>query len=244
MSAFHRTCRSTRDSILALGDILQKSGVAWPWLQDDTVDSCFQRCQSCKAKSRKSPKNCKGWSFSFRGANALKFKQVDLAGHLYSVQLTAILDCRRQTGVDWSTKPFARCNPALEILDVAGSVVSRQHVDLANEGQPGPVWHLQLGGLPSVGPRPPLEHIDVPRWLCMPFDFVLMAELVLHGFFPEQWKAVRSRTEWRMLITESERHLLSHYADRLAGYCGQRRQSPSWLADQCNQASDWNPRPT
>lgn len=243
-----RTCALARHSALSLGNMLRERELIDHWLDGTSIDQCFQMCSACRkargAQTAKPNKHCQGWKFAFRGRTALKFRPTKVEGREYSVTLTAIHDCLRDAKKDWEQFPMNACSPAVEVRDLAGTLLTRQHVDLANPKQPGPVWHLQLGGLPSERKgKHALEHLDVPRWPCMPLDFVLAAELILHSFYHDEWRELSESASWRKLIDDSESHMLGHYVSKIASYWDQRSSHASWLSAQCNTSSSWNPRP-
>lgn len=138
------------------------------------------------------------------------------------------------------------CTLAIELLEVrTGRAITRQHLDLANNGssnlpQHGPVWHLQLGGANvDLG----LGRLDVPRWPSAPLDFMLLVDLVLFTFWFDIWKSLSHQANWRRWVKRSEALVLGHYHDWMNSYWTYPERYPSWLAAQCNQTSGWNPRP-
>ncbi len=244
MTAKPRTCVSARGSVLALSDLLRRHELASWRMASDTIDDCFSPCKQCSGKKGKSWKKCTGWKFDFRDRYALNFTQAEVHGRFYNVSITARHDCSRKQGESWENYPMAACNPAVEVWDMNDELVTRQHVDLADPGQPGPVWHLQLGGLPSKRQtKPEYEHLDVPRWPCIPLDFVMVTEIVLQSFFPKQWRDLSELPEWLDLVAKSERHMLKSYVDWLLRYWDQQSSRNTWLREQCNQTGSWNPRP-
>lgn len=91
-------------------------------------------------------------------------------------------------------------------------VMLRCHFDLANPKQSGPRYHLQIGGNPRAGEHGwyPKE-LDLPRLLHQPFDLVLLCELVVANFFPDEYKNMRRKRDWHSAVTMSERYLLEEY---------------------------------
>ena len=97
----------------------------------------------------------------------------------------------------------------------SGRVMLRIHFDLANEKQPGPKYHVQVGGNPL--PEELLwfpEALDVPRILHTPVDLVLASELVAATFYPEKYEDIRREDSWKGTRRVSQEHLLYGYLER------------------------------
>ena len=96
-----------------------------------------------------------------------------------------------------------------------GRVILRFHFDLANVGQPGPSYHLQIGGKSQ-----PDEHnwlsksLSVPRFLHSPVDLVLAAELIAANFYPDDFDRIRREPAWVGTRNTSQGHLLASYYER------------------------------
>ena len=96
-----------------------------------------------------------------------------------------------------------------------GRVMLRLHFDLANEGQPGPRHHLQIGGKQHAGELHWFpESIAVPRLLHMPVDLVLASEMVAATFYPDDYRSIRREQSWMRLLRISQEHLLRDYLTR------------------------------
>ena len=91
-------------------------------------------------------------------------------------------------------------------------VMLRCHFDLANPKQSGPKYHLQIGGNPRAG-----EHcwypkeLDLPRLLHHPLDLLLLCQLVVANFYPNDYEQIRLDSTWRWAVTTVERYLLEEY---------------------------------
>src|SRR5258706_7476804 len=108
------------------------------------------------------------------------------------------------------------CNVAIEMYEPGTDVLlARQHLDLANTSQAGPVWHLQFGGKPAQGEKPEIMWLKVPRWPVAPTDFILIVEFVLFSFFANVWRSIAASTPWRDHVKAAERLVLTHYWERL-----------------------------
>ena len=104
-------------------------------------------------------------------------------------------------------------------------VMLRCHFDLANPKQSGPRYHLQIGGNPRDGEQCwyPKE-LDLPRLIHQPFDLVLLCELVVANFFPNEYGELRQKPDWHWAVTTSERYLLEeYYAECLAAVRDKKR---------------------
>ena len=102
-----------------------------------------------------------------------------------------------------------------EINSSNGRVMLRVHFDLANEGQPGPRHHVQVGGVPHSGEFSWFpEVLSVPRLLHMPMDLVLAIEMIAATFYKADYDRVRREPSWIHCRKKSEAHLLTAYLQR------------------------------
>ena len=91
----------------------------------------------------------------------------------------------------------------------------RIHFDLANEGQDGPQYHLQIGGKQQEGEfywHP--TALSVPRISHMPMDLVLSSELIAATFFPTQYERIRREPTWINARRVSQAHLIKDYLEK------------------------------
>ena len=238
MSKRPQTCREAEsDLVRVLEELRSRNILETPYR--DMVKGAFERCPSC----RKSRNGCLGWYLRLKGAAAVEFRHFQVRGNWLFVRLQGVFSTRRPKAARrldaWQPQPCGVSSCAIEVCEVgSGKLVARHHHDLANVGQIGPVWHLQMGGAPAKDHR-----MDVPRWPVAPMDPVLVIELAVYSFFNETWKELSSINPWRNIIKRSEQLLLPHYRDRLNEYLTQGTGIDSWLAHQCNYMSGWDPRP-
>ncbi len=150
-----------------------------------------------------------------------------------------------KTWSGWQRAPVADATFPIELRKIANDeLCARHHLDLANLDQPGPVWHLQLGGLAAgVQRHKELEWLDVPRWPALPMDMILVLELAIYNFRNSDWLELRKTNPWRDIVKRSEQLMHRRYLERLKEYWDRQEAGDSWLAYQCNQTSDWNLRP-
>lgn len=96
-----------------------------------------------------------------------------------------------------------------------GRVMLRLHFDLANKGQPGPQYHLQVGGKQHPGELHWFpESVSVPRMLHMPVDLVLASEMVAATFYPDEYRIIRREPSWIRSLRIAQGHLLHEYLAR------------------------------
>jgi len=106
---------------------------------------------------------------------------------------------------------FSVLNTTLE-LHSEGQLLDRWHVDLANDDQEGPIFHLQYGGHSSGSTMRHIEQkLSVPRWVHPPLDIVLACELVVANFFPEKWLRLRKDPKWMALVRAAESFCYTGY---------------------------------
>ena len=95
-----------------------------------------------------------------------------------------------------------------------GRVMLRLHFDLANPAQPGPKYHVQIGGNPRENELHWFpESLGVPRILHPPMDLVLATELIAATFYPECYRNLKREPLWKSAIKTSQAHLLADYFD-------------------------------
>lgn len=116
---------------------------------------------------------------------------------------------------DQQCPPFTNLDVAIAITNVQGEPVSRWHLDRANAGQPGPLFHLQMGGhLPGFRDRE--LPIAVPRWCHPPMEIGLLCEVISANFFADKWaRWIREDPAWCRAIRELQRLCYSAYVNRL-----------------------------
>lgn len=193
-------------------------------------------CASCRKNG--GDRKCTGWVLNLRQGRELRF-EATVGGRLVHV----LVEGRQE----WKYGPKRDLGPglpdsgsfAVTILDENYNVITRQHSDVANVGQPGSIGHLQVGGLPSTGPRPGHEWLDVPRWPMMPMDFILVIELLLYSFFPGYWLEKSEYGPWQRAVKLSENQMYAPWRARMETYWNSRVSRDSWLKEQCNISSSW-----
>ena len=93
-----------------------------------------------------------------------------------------------------------------------GRVMLRLHFDLANKDQPGPKYHLQVGGKPRDDEFHWFpDSLGVPRILHPPMDLVLATELIAANFYPESYREFNREAHWVASMRTSQEYLLAAY---------------------------------
>ena len=145
----------------------------------DMVALAFNKCASCRKKQTK----CTGWHLSLTGAAVVEFQAFKIDSHRLTARIEGSFSTQRSNPArrldDWHPHPCRISTCAIDIFELPDSeLVGRHHHDLAWPAQPGPVWHLQLGGAGADN-----RWLDVPRWPIAPMDPVLVIELAVYSFF-------------------------------------------------------------
>lgn len=201
-------------------------------------------CKSCRRRRGGSHRKCQGWRLSIWGKDAIVFNPVDIKGSSVKVRLEGNFSTVRSPACrdDWSLTPMKECTVVIKLYDpTTDNLLCRQHLDLANPDQPGSVWHLQLGGI--NGDKQDIRVVAALRWPTIPMDFMLAVELCTYLFHFEAWNDVRKRSPWKDFVKASERLVIPHYIGLLNDYFNRNSRFTSWLAAQCNQQGELNPRP-
>lgn len=101
--------------------------------------------------------------------------------------------------------------------DPPGRVVQRFHFDRANQNQPGPMYHFQVGGRPESYElcwHP--ESVKVPRLSFQPLELFLTCQIVAANFFWDDYIEIRNRSEWRAEVLQYQDLLLvDHFQECL-----------------------------
>jgi hypothetical protein len=231
------TCATAIDACNVVVSTLQSVGVLEQGPYPDVVsDGVILRCQPCRARGS-NPRRCRGWQMSLLPQNALRIRGRAGARDVF-VLIEGSNDRRHENGTTAGVH-VSGGSMAMTVFDDEGTILTRQHSDIANLGQWGPVGHLQLGGLPSVGARPPVEWLDQPRWPLPPMDIVLLAELTLYSFAPESWALVHNQPVWQQQVQRSESLAYALWVEKLQTYWNQRGRGSTWLTEQCNVTTPW-----
>ena len=169
------------------------------------------------------------WGFKIYPANPLRFKETNVDGlkirvDLYLSSYWEDHPAERPTDLSvvvrvWSLDPHVYFREQWDAGRLAeacrvdtGRVMLRFHFDLAHPQQPGPHYHVQVGG----NARPEEMHwfpeaLSVPRMIHMPMDLLLAAELIAATFYPDAYESIRREPAWTGSRKVSQQHLLEGY---------------------------------
>lgn len=173
----------------------------------------------------------RSWTSHIARERPILFERVrDSNGDPISISLSA-----ERIAVDQGSEtcpPFLSLDIAIAITDRLGEPVSRWHLDRANAGQHGPLFHLQMGGhLPGYRDRE--LPIAEPRWCHPPMELGLLCEVISANFFTTQWaREIRDDPAWCQAIQKLQRLCYAAYVARL--------QTCLTVSDSTALAQMWN----
>jgi hypothetical protein len=110
-------------------------------------------------------------------------------------------------------------DPALSdpIIAAGGRrVIHRIHLDFANRGQPGPRFHMQLGGGQHGSEFcwfP--DNLKLPRFVHQPASLIIACEFVLRTFFPGEYEKVARERTWIGAIRVAQNAYIAPYYRQL-----------------------------
>ncbi len=163
-------------------------------------------CSSLKEAATKLKKlnNSPSWSYSLNGAKQIEFQPSSEESKFEVIPRLSIEICVNEKN---RVTPFNVLTMTLELVDIQKKPISRWHIDKANSGQAGPIFHLQGGGHWRGNTNREIEvPTKLPRWPSPPLDLVLAVEMVIANFFPGIWKeSFRGKQSWVELIKESQK---------------------------------------
>lgn len=169
------------------------------------------------------------WSYSVTPTDPIRFcpaitKKIDHI--LPSLQATLGVIGRQQDEIKGF---FSALNITLE-FHYEGKLLDRWHIDLANDHQAGPVFHLQHGGHSSGSTDRGSEgKLSAPRWMHPPMDIILACELVVANFFQANWLRLRKNPTWIALIREAESFCYTDYFNTLYTHHSSQQKQETML---------------
>lgn len=158
------------------------------------------------------------WSYEIPKSNPIAFKRK------HDPHLNKTIQPQIYASISVQQSPtggvcFNRLDLALEVLDDEANVLIKHHIDFANstigQFQEGPLFHLQFGGHTPAHTRSFEVPIKEPRWLCFPLDVVLLCEVVVANFYPEDWAALKALPGWNDPIVCSQRFCIIPFLNAL-----------------------------
>jgi hypothetical protein len=232
------TCETAASSVKAVLDHLRSRRVVQQAPHPDVIDRLTERCGPCTA-GRGNERNCEGWKFGLRDSNALVLNLL-LLQRPVTVTVDGYVDRRHPRGRQAHEAVPNEGSWSVTVVSAESrDVLFRQHLDVANPGQHGPVSHLQLGGQIHGVERSEWSRIEQPRWPVVPMDLTLISELLLYSFAHGIWLDIRHQQTWVQWMQRSESLCWSLWFQRHESYWFQRNSGETWLSTQCNQASPW-----
>ena len=191
MTRFPYSCPQAKKDLRTLLSLLQREHVLAEDAYQTQLDALVEICDECEREL--GARHCHGWRISIGPDQALVFAPTKYKNRIVRPLLHAVCDFRRSTSGtrdDWEGAPLAESTVVVLLfegveLDVPSE---RHHLDLANVDQPGPVWHLQLGGNPSGYNKFETSWLGPPRWALPPADLVLVAEALLLNLYEDAFE--------------------------------------------------------
>ncbi|MNS65434.1 hypothetical protein D3C72_985990 [compost metagenome] len=112
--------------------------------------------------------------------------------------------------------PFSVLDVSILMEDLAGNPIGKWHLDRANGGQSGPLFHLQFGGHhPAFRDRE--FPVKEPRWCHPPMELALLCEMISANFFEAKWaEFLRDDPAWCGAIRIFQELCYQAYAKRLS----------------------------
>lgn len=214
----------------------------------------IRHCDPCtRAKKQK---QCLGWHLVIPRDRPITLGDFELGRR---VQIDIEVDCRFHRPAparadSWRSAPAASADLGVLIYDADSPapkherLLERHHVDLANPGQPGPVWHLQLGGNVPGDAQHPTGWLEVPRWHVLPVDFTLLTDLVIFNFAYDKWLKLHADPTWTMAVKKAEDLMYPSFAELFCNHMSRSATERKWtlgqlLDNQSHTQARWDPRP-
>jgi hypothetical protein len=209
-----------------LRPVLESDGVSVLMQARSEVQDSFDRYQTMAR--RNPPTDCE-WGYTIYPEKPLRFRETTVHGF----RLRADVSCRLRW-LDPNGDPTKQelavriwclndevmfrdqldAPAVLERLDfVLGRVMVRYHYDKANEEQPGPDYHLQMGGNSrDEGLCWLHEGVAIPRVAHSPRDLVLACEELVANLYTPDHVSIQDPTFAHTIKVSQEALLASYYA--------------------------------
>lgn len=207
-----------------------------------------KKCTSCESNGPHG--RCLGWSTEVPLKQAFSLGPFSDRSKVFQVRVAARLDFERHramSSTEWETWPLEHANVTVSLVEVGSDLlIRRQHFDLANLDQEGPVWHLQIGGTGSGEGK-----MDLPRWITPPMDLALTLDLLVYTYSRAKWKRLQMMAGYRRAILTSEalvqRSWIGKFSSEVDRPSNNRSQTLLRIMDNASEPdwpSVWNPRPS
>lgn len=226
------------DCITLVHSELTRLSILSTWVDPSTMwHNVLIPCKTCDINRSPPHKKCNGWQLGFRDHQALVLVPSEIKKRSVQLAIEGRFNVTRGAGkwTAWQRAPIRESSAAFVLRDAESNhVLTRQHLDLANHGQPGPAWHVQLGGVGGGDDKGWLKLVANLRWPAVPAEFMLIVDLGLYLFHNSAWIELQRSSPWRAFVQQSEDLILPHYIEALNDYWNRRNSASSWLAAQCN----------
>jgi hypothetical protein len=191
-----------------------------------TVQASHEISQSDRKQKRKKPRR---WGYSISPARPLEFQDCSISEYKASVDLFGSFwwppeahsppveqnltiriwsrDSNLSFREKWDSEGVKQA-----IQKTNRRVISRFHFDLANSSQPGPKYHLQLGGVPHDNECCWIpKAVDLPRLAHPPVDIALACQIIAANFFPNKYEGIKTDPSWWATIRGAQHSFFGDY---------------------------------
>jgi hypothetical protein len=119
-------------------------------------------------------------------------------------------------------------------------VMLRFHFDLANPGQPGPLFHLQIGGVQHSEEEccwhP--ETLTIPRFVHHPLNLLMACEFIARTFYATQYEQIARDASWKGALAAAQLSYLAPFFMKSSAFRG--LTLANLLTQQSYLSSVWN----
>lgn len=225
------------DSLRNIGSIL----VEYQVIQDPSpLISASTSLLRISNSSKK--KDINKWSYVIHPCAPLEFKAVEIKylNAFVKPRIYSTIEINSER-LDKGLPPFSRLDCALEVLnEIDNRLLLRTHIDLANQDgiriQDGPLHHIQFGGHQPDGNRALEIAVKEPRWLHPPLDLILLCEVVVANFYPNEWEEIKKDSRWCDLIVDSQKMCLDPFYKHILNFLSISSRTvleQSWAKNWC-----------
>lgn len=158
----------------------------------------------------------RSWNYSIDASSPIIFKAVlhDKIGKHIKPKIYMDVEVDEKL-IDKKIPPFSKLTSVLEVI-TDSNILQRFHIDLSSKKidktyQKAPLFHLQAGGHSPLGDRNAEFKLSEPRLLHPPMDVVLLSEVIVANFYPNEWKRIKSQPGWSGIICDSQKLCYSFY---------------------------------
>jgi hypothetical protein len=194
------SCDSLVQQIDRWFEVLRQCRVDVP----SSAENCFDRCPACRSGKTKKKKSCQGGSLKIDTNNSIRFVS-SYDGRDVTVTVTAL--------TQWSNSSsnfLKKHSVEVEVSSQGEPMKYKAHLDLATGSRREPLFHLQAGGF-RVAKIAEEKYFGLLRWPMIPLDMILVTELILYTYQPEEWEAVHQNSEFLYAVRQSEESFLAPF---------------------------------